>query len=60
MDEEREVIEARGATRATLLPEEQATGSADPQAQAEEVLRDSERRTHGAPADEHRRSEDTA
>jgi hypothetical protein len=38
-------IDERTGTRATLLPEEQAAGSADPEAQAREVLRDSEVRT---------------
>jgi len=33
-------------TRAVLLPEEQAAGSDDPQAQAEAILADSEDRTH--------------
>lgn len=33
------------SSRAGLLPEEQALGSADPQAQAEEILRDSINRT---------------
>lgn len=52
------------ATRAELLPEEQAAGSDDPQAQAEAVLRDSQVRTEipgAAPTThlEHRRSEDT-
>jgi hypothetical protein len=38
-------IEDRSRTRATLLPEEQAAGSDDPEAQAREVLRDSDVRT---------------
>jgi hypothetical protein len=64
------------ATRAHLLPEEEAAGgSADPQAQAEAVLQESEERGNALetvpedeqgpqpedPADrEHRRSEETA
>ena len=32
-------------SRAELLPEEQAAGSENPEAQAEEILEDSERRT---------------
>jgi hypothetical protein len=32
-------------SRARLLPEERAAGSEDPEAQAEEILEDSERRT---------------
>lgn len=32
-------------SRAALLPEEQAAGSDDPEAQAEAILEDSERRT---------------
>jgi hypothetical protein len=38
-------VDERAGTRATLLPEEEAAGSADPEAQAREVLRDSEVRT---------------
>lgn len=38
-------VDARAGTRAELLPEERAAGSADPEAQAREVLRDSEVRT---------------
>lgn len=38
-------VDERAGTRATLLPEEQGTGSADPEAQAREVLRDSDVRT---------------
>lgn len=38
-------VDERADTRATLLPEERAAGSADPEAQAREVLRDSEIRT---------------
>lgn len=64
MHEERDVPDAQAderltRTRSTLLPEEQAVGSEDPAAQAREVLRDSEHRTEAAPAEEHRRSEDT-
>jgi hypothetical protein len=51
-------------TRAHLLPEEQATGSDDPEAQAKVILEDSLSRTDdpaGAEGEhlEHRRSEDT-
>lgn len=35
----------RAETRAALLPEEQAAGSEDPQAQAEEILEESDERT---------------
>jgi len=38
-------VDERAGTRAELLPEERAAGSADPEAQAREVLRDSEVRT---------------
>lgn len=38
-------VDERAGTRATLLPEEEVAGSADPEAQAREVLRDSEVRT---------------
>ncbi|QFZ21631.1 hypothetical protein [Saccharothrix syringae] len=38
-------IDERAGTRASLLPEEAGTGSADPEAQAREVLRDSDVRT---------------
>lgn len=52
------------STRATLLPEEQAVGSDDPQAQAQAILEESLMRTEvpGAAPDthlEHRHSEDT-
>ncbi len=60
MHEERDVSEARAATRVTLRPEKRAVGSEDPRAQAREVLRDSKHCTGSAPADEHRRSEDIA
>jgi hypothetical protein len=48
----------------TLLPEEQAAGSDDPNAQAEEILADSDARTDyrdepEGPPIEHRTSEDT-
>ncbi|MGA6164139.1 YdcF family protein [Amycolatopsis magusensis] len=42
--DERNAIEERAATRSVLLPEEQAAGSEDAEAQAKEVLRDSEHR----------------
>jgi hypothetical protein len=50
--------------RADLLPEEEAAGSDDPEAQAAEILADSDARTEdreAAPGSvvEHRRSEDT-
>jgi hypothetical protein len=38
-------VDERVPTRAVLLPEEEAAGSADPEAQAREVLRDSDLRT---------------
>jgi hypothetical protein len=41
----RDEIAGRAETRAELLPEEQAVGSEDPEDQAREVLRDSDRRT---------------
>ena len=52
-------------SRAELLPEERSAGpSADPEAQAEEILAESEERTLHADADDaqggHRRSADTA
>jgi hypothetical protein len=43
--DERTGVDERAGTRAALLPEEQTAGSADPEAQAREVLRDSEVRT---------------
>ena len=54
----------RVASRAELLPEEEAVGSEDPEAQAEAVLADSDERTasrSSAPGSrvEHRTSEDT-
>lgn len=62
--DERTGIDERAPERAELLPEEQAVHSDDPEAQAREVLRDSEVRTEvaGSAPDtftEHRRSEDT-
>lgn len=53
----------RVASRAELLPEEEAVGSEDPEAQAAAILEDSEARTvsrHAAPGThvEHRTSED--
>jgi hypothetical protein len=55
-------IDERAETRAELLPEEEeAVSSADPKAQAREVLRDSERRAAAeGVADEHRKPEETA
>jgi hypothetical protein len=54
----------RVETRAELLPEEEAAGSDDPEAQARAVLEDSEARQADRDAApdavvEHRRSEDT-
>jgi hypothetical protein len=50
----------RTAGRAELLPEEKAVESADPEAQAREVLRDSDRRTeHPEPAMTRRPEETT-
>ncbi|MEQ0558172.1 hypothetical protein ABJI51_03740 [Amycolatopsis sp. NEAU-NG30] len=43
--DERNDIAGRSGTRAELLPEEQAADSDDPEGQAAEVLRDSDRRT---------------
>jgi hypothetical protein len=56
----RNAIEERAETRSELLPEEEAASSADPKAQAREVLRDSERRAAAeGVADEHRKPEET-
>jgi hypothetical protein len=49
----------RTAGRAELLPEEQAVDSADPEAQAREVLRDSDRRTEAPEPTMRRRPEET-
>ena len=43
--DQRNDVDRRSRTRANLLPEEVRTGSADPEAQAREVLRDSDVRT---------------
>lgn len=43
--DERNDVDRRARTRANLLPEELGSGSADPEAQAREVLRDSDVRT---------------
>jgi hypothetical protein len=43
--DERHGVDERAGTRASLLPEERESGSADPEAQAREVLRDSDLRT---------------
>ncbi|PXY25935.1 hypothetical protein DI005_01140 [Prauserella sp. PE36] len=43
--DERNAVDERAAERAELWPEEAAVGSADPEAQAREVLRDSDLRT---------------
>lgn len=56
------VTEHNVETRAELLPEETSTGgSADPEAQAEAILAESEERTLHPDADEggHRTSEET-
>lgn len=63
--DERTGIDELAPHRAHLLPEEEAVGSADPEAQAREVLRDSEVRTEvpgAAPSHltERRTSADTA
>jgi len=44
-DHEAEVEDQRAASRADLLPEEQAVGSDDPKAQAEAILAESDERT---------------
>jgi len=44
---------------AELLPEEQAAGSADPRAQAEAILADSDRREDAPRPVENRRSDET-
>ncbi|WP_433301683.1 hypothetical protein ACQP2F_06790 [Actinoplanes sp. CA-030573] len=44
---------------ADLLPEEHAAGSADPKAQAEAILADSDRREHDPEALESRHSDET-
>ena len=54
-----------GQRAADLLPEERATGSADPQAQAEAILEESDEREQDLEAApdtflEHRRSDQTA
>lgn len=65
MNEEGDAVEEeRVETRAGLLPEEDAVGSDDPDAQAAAILEDSERRQADRDADpdaevEHRQSEDT-
>jgi len=50
----------RVESRADLLPEERRTGSADPEAQAEAILRDSDEREVYQPPEEHRTSDETA
>jgi hypothetical protein len=62
--DERNDIDQRSESRAELLPEEKVAGSADAQAQAREVLRDSDLRTEmpeSAPDTfiERRRSDET-
>jgi hypothetical protein len=49
----------RTETRAELLPEEQAVDSADPEGQAREVLRDSDRRTEAPEPTMRRKPEET-
>lgn len=63
-EHQRPVDDGRVEGRSGLLPEEQAPGSDDPDAQAEAILEDSEARQldRDAAPDavvEHRRSEDT-
>jgi hypothetical protein len=58
--DERNKIAERSTTRAELLPEEQAAESADPEGQAREVLRDSDRRTEAPEPTMRRRPEETA
>lgn len=63
MPEEPDVDDERVAGRAELLPEEEAVGSDDPEAQAREILADSDRRTadrEAAPGSvvEHRTSDE--
>jgi hypothetical protein len=49
-----------GQRAADLLPEERTAGSADPQAQAEAILAESDEREHSPAPDESRRSDETA
>lgn len=63
MDDDTTVDDERVQQRAELLPEEEAVGSEDPQAQAEAILEDSEARTVSRDASpgthlEHRTSDD--
>jgi hypothetical protein len=44
-EDERTGVGDRAETRSRLLPEERAVGSADPEEQAKQVLRESEERT---------------
>jgi hypothetical protein len=60
MEQERDKIPERSETRAELLPEEQAVESDDPEGQAREVLRDSDRRTENPEPTMRRRPEETA
>lgn len=50
----------RVESRAELLPEEREAGSADPEAQAEAILRDSDEREAYRPPEEHRTSDESA
>jgi len=50
----------RVESRADLLPEERQAGSADPEAQAEAILQDSDEREAYRPPEEHRTSDETA
>jgi hypothetical protein len=59
MAREQDTEDERTAGRAELLPEEQAVDSADPEAQAREVLRDSDRRTEAPEPTMRRRPEET-
>jgi hypothetical protein len=63
-EQDRTVDDARVASRSELLPEEQAAGSDDPEAQAEAILAESEERIESRDAApgthlERRTSEDT-
>ncbi|WP_329045563.1 hypothetical protein OG738_28905 [Amycolatopsis sp. NBC_01488] len=57
--DDRDQLPDRTETRAELLPEEQAVDSADPEGQAREVLRDSDRRTEDPEPTMRRRPEET-
>jgi hypothetical protein len=59
MDEQRNALDERAGTRAHLLPEELDVGSADPEDQAREILRESDQRTEAPEPRERRRPEET-